>query len=106
MRAHCEALIKIAACVHYLFTCADFQIVIKNEMNVVGKKFFACGLLANRLQRACAHLEFVRSREHCAADGILANCIGYGSLLNYEIRQTFARSSIGRRQSGWTCADD
>ncbi len=104
--AHDETFGNVPRHVYNFFAGVDAQIIVEHEMNVMRKKLFPRRLLANRLQRAFAHFEFVRRREHCAADGILPNRVGDRSLLDDNVRQTFARRCVRSRQAGRPGADD
>jgi hypothetical protein len=105
-RPNRELVISLAHDVGYFLGCVNAQVVIKHEMNVVGKEFFTSRFFTNRMQQTIAHLQLVGRRKHCAADGILPDRISNRSFLDHQIRQAFGRCCVGRRQARRSRADD
>jgi hypothetical protein len=64
-------------------------------MYVVRQKLFAGWFFAARFQSALKHLQLIRCGEERTANGILADRVGDGSFLEYEVAQTLLSRGVG-----------
>src|SRR4030095_4708277 len=98
-----KATVYVAGDVEDGLSCIDAQVMVENEMNVVREQFFASWLFSQWFQRSLVHLHFIRSREHGPTDRVLANRVGDGTLLDYEVVQALACGSFRSGESRWSC---